>query len=223
MAKSKKTSVGRRGFLKRTAAGAAAALAVKPGAALAQAPAEPARPAAPPASARQVALETSTPTPRADVYTTDRPGADFMVDVLKSLNFDYIFANPGIELPRPAGVVHQLRQEHASRSGSPAATKNRRSRWRTATSRSKASRSSAWRTARSACSTRRWRSTTRTPIACRCTSFSATSRRSPSAAATSSGRTACRTRPRWCATTRSGTTRRFRSATSPSPRCARTR
>jgi acetolactate synthase I/II/III large subunit len=95
MAKSKKASVSRRGFLKRTAAGAAAALAVTPGAALAQPQAEPARPAAPPASARQVALETAAPAPRADVYTTDRPGADFMVDVLKSLNFDYIFANPG--------------------------------------------------------------------------------------------------------------------------------
>jgi len=94
MAKSKKTSVGRRGFLKRAAAGAAAALAVKPGMAAAQAPVEATRPAAPPASARQVALETAPP-PRADVYTTDRPGADFMVDVLKSLNFDYIFANPG--------------------------------------------------------------------------------------------------------------------------------
>jgi acetolactate synthase-1/2/3 large subunit len=94
MGHSKKTSVGRRGFLKRAAAGAAAALAVKPGEAGAQAPVEATRPAAPPASARQVALETAPP-PRADVYTTDRPGADFMVDVLKSLNFDYIFANPG--------------------------------------------------------------------------------------------------------------------------------
>src|SRR5499427_4064759 len=95
MPKSKKPSVSRRGFLKRTAAGAAAALAVKPAGALAQTQAEPVRPAAPPASARQVALETSTPPPRADVYTTDRPGADFMVDVLKSLDFDYVFANPG--------------------------------------------------------------------------------------------------------------------------------
>src|ERR1700745_4337699 len=96
MAESKKPSVSRRGFLKRTAAGAAAALAVKPGDALAQQPqtGDAVRPAAPPASARQVALETSTPTPP-DVYTTDRPGADFMVDVLKTLNFDYIFANPG--------------------------------------------------------------------------------------------------------------------------------
>ena len=91
----KKQAVGRRGFLKRAAAGAAAALAVKPGPGLAQPQTEAARPAAPPASARQVALETSTPPPRPDVYTTDRPGADFMVDVLKSLNFDYIFANPG--------------------------------------------------------------------------------------------------------------------------------
>ena len=95
MAKSNKVSVSRRGFLKRTAAGAAAALAVKPAGALAQTPAEPVRPAAPPASARTVALETSTPPPRTDIYTTDRPGADFMVDVLKSLGFDYIFANPG--------------------------------------------------------------------------------------------------------------------------------
>src|SRR5215470_4632380 len=95
MAKSKKDAVGRRGFLKRAAAGAAAALTVKPGAATAQPQTEAVRPAAPPASARQVALETSTPPPRVDVYTTDRPGSDFMVDVLKSLNFDYIFANPG--------------------------------------------------------------------------------------------------------------------------------
>ena len=95
MAKSKRGAVGRRGFLKRAAAGAAAALTVKPSPALAQPQTEAPRPAAPPASARQVALETSTPPPRVDVYTTDRPGADFMVDVLKSLNFEYIFANPG--------------------------------------------------------------------------------------------------------------------------------
>src|SRR5215470_16748690 len=95
MAKSKKVSVGRRGFLKRAAAGAAAALAAKPAATLAQPQTDAVRPAAPPASARQVALETSTPTPRPDVYTTDRPGSDLMVDVLKTLNFDYIFANPG--------------------------------------------------------------------------------------------------------------------------------
>ncbi len=30
-----------------------------------------------------------------DVYSTGRPGADFMVDVLKSLDFEYVCANPG--------------------------------------------------------------------------------------------------------------------------------
>lgn len=94
MAKSKKLD--RRGFLKGATAGAAAsaaALVVKPPAANAQQTAQ-ARPAAPLATPRQVALETGAP-PHVDVYTTDRPGADFMVDVLKSLNFEYIFANPG--------------------------------------------------------------------------------------------------------------------------------
>ena len=40
-------------------------------------------------------METGPPAARVDVYATDRPGADFMVDVLKTLNFDYICANPG--------------------------------------------------------------------------------------------------------------------------------
>lgn len=30
-----------------------------------------------------------------DVLTTDRPGSDFMIDVIKSLGFEYIAANPG--------------------------------------------------------------------------------------------------------------------------------
>jgi len=92
MAKSK-NSFGRRGFLKGAAAGAAALVAKPPAAKAQQAP--PARPAAPLPSATQVAFETGKPPARADVYTTDRPGADYMVDVLKSLKFDYIFANPG--------------------------------------------------------------------------------------------------------------------------------
>jgi len=91
MAKSK-TSVGRRGFLKGAAAGAAG-LVANP-AVKAQQP-QPQRPAAPLPSAAQVAFETGTPAPRVDVYTTEKPGADFMVDVLKSLQFDYVFANPG--------------------------------------------------------------------------------------------------------------------------------
>ena len=46
--------------------------------------------------------------PAADNYHVDRPGADFMVDVLKSLNFDYVAANP-VVVPRSARVAHQLR------------------------------------------------------------------------------------------------------------------
>src|SRR6516162_7027352 len=93
MSKSKPRSCGRRNFLKGAASGAAALLA-KPPAAKAQR-AEPERRKAAAPSAQQIAFETSAPSPRADVYTTDRPGADFMVDVLKTLNFDYICANPG--------------------------------------------------------------------------------------------------------------------------------
>ncbi|HVB58221.1 MAG TPA: thiamine pyrophosphate-dependent enzyme [Candidatus Acidoferrales bacterium] len=38
--------------------------------------------------------EVATP-PSVDVLTEDRSGSDFMIDVLKSVGFDYIFANPG--------------------------------------------------------------------------------------------------------------------------------
>ena len=176
MPKSKKDTVGRRGFLKRAAAGAAAALTVKPAASLAQPQTDAVRPAAPPASARQVALETSPPPPRVDVYTTDRPGADFMVDVLKSLNFDYIFANPGSSFRGLQESFINYGEEHEARVDHVLPRRVvRRDGARLLQDRRQADRS-AWRTAPSACSTRRWRSTTRTPIACRCTWCSATSR-----------------------------------------------
>jgi acetolactate synthase I/II/III large subunit len=96
MAKSKKTSVNRRGFLKGAAAGAAALVAAQgaptAAAAAAQAPQGRATTTLPSASLARV--ETSPP-PAADVYTTDRPGSDFMVDVIKSLGIEYIAANPG--------------------------------------------------------------------------------------------------------------------------------
>jgi thiamine pyrophosphate-dependent acetolactate synthase large subunit-like protein len=97
MAKSKKTSVNRRNFLKGAAAGAAALVAQPQVAAPAQQTQAQAqvRGAAVGPSARLVAAETAPPPPHADVYTTDRPGADFMVDVLKSLDFEYVAANPG--------------------------------------------------------------------------------------------------------------------------------
>jgi acetolactate synthase-1/2/3 large subunit len=93
MARPKKTSVNRRGFLKGAAAGAAA-LVARPSVAAAQQAAPVQRPASLP-SAALAAAETSPPPARTDVYTTDRPGSDFMVDVIKSLDLEYIAANPG--------------------------------------------------------------------------------------------------------------------------------
>src|SRR5215470_11267675 len=86
-----KTSIGRRRFLKQAAATGAAVVAAAPvSSASAQAPA---------ASPARVAAATSAPeadpTPSADVLTTDRPGGDFMVDVMKSIGFEYVAANPG--------------------------------------------------------------------------------------------------------------------------------
>src|SRR5262245_30109862 len=95
MATSKKGSVNRRRFLKGAAA-SAAALVAKPVAGTAAAAQQPeARLTTQLPSARLVAAETSAPAARVDVYTTDRPGSDFMVDVLKSLPFEYIASNPG--------------------------------------------------------------------------------------------------------------------------------
>jgi acetolactate synthase-1/2/3 large subunit len=89
MAKSK---VGRRSFLRGAAAGAAALVAKPP---LAQAQSAQERRAAPLPSPGQVAADTAPPPPRVDVYTTDRPGSDFMADVIKSLGFEFVAANPG--------------------------------------------------------------------------------------------------------------------------------
>jgi acetolactate synthase-1/2/3 large subunit len=75
---SKKLSVDRRNFLKSAAVTGAALV---PGTVAADA----AQQAAPPAQA----------TAPIELLTTDRPGGDFMVDVLKTLNFDYIASNPG--------------------------------------------------------------------------------------------------------------------------------
>src|SRR4029453_12736953 len=87
--------VDRRRFLKGAAVGAAA-LVAKPATGIAQQPPAPAaRATTPLPSPALVAAETSPPPPRVDVYTTDRPGSDFMVDVIKSLDIDYVAANPG--------------------------------------------------------------------------------------------------------------------------------
>ena len=82
-----KKSLARRGFLKGTAVGAAAAVVPLP--AKAQTP----QPSAAPAPLSKAA-ETQTP-PALEVLTADRPGSDFMVDILKSLDIEYVCANPG--------------------------------------------------------------------------------------------------------------------------------
>jgi len=74
----KKTSVGRRGFLKGAAAGAAAMVS-KPQAGTAQ----------------QVAQGRGGGRGGGARQFIDRPGSDFMVDVLKTLNLEYVSTNPG--------------------------------------------------------------------------------------------------------------------------------
>jgi thiamine pyrophosphate-dependent acetolactate synthase large subunit-like protein len=89
MIKPKKAAVDRRNFLKSAAAGAAA-LAAASGTVAAQQPEL--RRAVPP----QMSPEAETGTPsNAEVLTADRTGSDFMVDVIKSLGFEYVCANPG--------------------------------------------------------------------------------------------------------------------------------
>jgi acetolactate synthase I/II/III large subunit len=102
MSTKKKTPVNRRGFLKGAAAGAAAGTAALVGAQTGLA--QPPQPAAgqapqrqnanPAAVARQAAAEAAPPQP-GPAYTTDRPGSDFMLDVIKSLGMEYCAANPG--------------------------------------------------------------------------------------------------------------------------------
>lgn len=91
--------VGRRGFLKGAAA-SAAALVAKPDGAKAQEIAQSkgagaSLPSTSLPSARLAAAESAPPPPRADVYSTDRPGADFMLEVIQTLGFEYVCANPG--------------------------------------------------------------------------------------------------------------------------------
>jgi acetolactate synthase-1/2/3 large subunit len=86
----RKTSPGRRRFLKSAAVtGAALVGGATAGAAAQSAP--PARPA--PGTAATLGREADPA--GVEVLTTDRPGGDFMVDVFKSLDLEYVAANPG--------------------------------------------------------------------------------------------------------------------------------
>src|ERR1700741_1214566 len=89
----------RRGFRKGAAAGAAGAAALTvPGVASVDADTQlpdQARPASTPEQAAQTLAPETAPLPdEPDVMTVEDPGSDFMVDVLKKLDFDYIIANP---------------------------------------------------------------------------------------------------------------------------------
>jgi len=75
---SKKKSVDRRGFL-RGAAAAAVGLTGRP----------------PVAMAQQAALKPENTSASVETSSNMRPGADFMVDVIKSLGIEYCAANPG--------------------------------------------------------------------------------------------------------------------------------
>ena len=91
MAKSKTTPLARRGFLKGAAAGAAA-LVASPGANPQEAATRPS--GLPPSAAQRAAENTTTPAIE-NLQIVERPGADYMVDVFKSLGFEYLFATPG--------------------------------------------------------------------------------------------------------------------------------
>src|SRR5687767_5482078 len=100
MAKDANAQVSRRGFLKGAAAGAAGAAAltapaVAPIGAESQLP-DQARPVSftPEQAARSLESETTPLPDEPDVQTVEDPGSDFMVDVLKTLGFEYIASNP---------------------------------------------------------------------------------------------------------------------------------
>src|SRR5712691_1732309 len=94
MAQSTMGSVDRRGFLRGAAVGAAA-LVTQASVALPQPPEAPARsaPAAPPNA--QIAADTDPPPSGARSRLVEHPASDFMVDVIKTLGFEYVAANPG--------------------------------------------------------------------------------------------------------------------------------
>ena len=102
MAKSQKTSVGRRGFLKNAAAGAAGAAALVTSTPLvdAQTPASRAKQAAPagapaPTEAQLFREAGNIRPPAVEVRKITRPGSDLMVQTLKELGIEYAAANPG--------------------------------------------------------------------------------------------------------------------------------
>jgi thiamine pyrophosphate-dependent acetolactate synthase large subunit-like protein len=100
MAKSTKSPTDQRGFLRRrflkgaVAGGAGAALSAVPSNLLAQEAEAPRNATAQP-NARTLAADTGARPPLASARVIEHPGSDFMVDVLKTLDLEYLTANPG--------------------------------------------------------------------------------------------------------------------------------
>src|SRR6202140_1091256 len=92
MAESESAELHRRRFIKGVVIGGGATIAA-PAGVQAQAPAKPIGNASPPGAAAR-ANEREHP-PEVDQLTTERTGSDFMVDVCKTLNLDYMAACPG--------------------------------------------------------------------------------------------------------------------------------
>ncbi len=90
MKKSKKTLVDRRRFLKGAAVGGVATLVASTGVAGAQQSLVARSATVPPIPPKE-----GDPATEVNVLTADRTGSDFMVDVIKSLGFEYVAANPG--------------------------------------------------------------------------------------------------------------------------------
>lgn len=97
--KSRKTSFGRRGFLKGVASGAAGLVAVSE-----TAPAQPPQQggggrgrnsSAPAPDSATLARENGAAQPVPSSRVIEHPGSDFMVDVIRSLGIEYVAFNPG--------------------------------------------------------------------------------------------------------------------------------
>ncbi len=98
MARRSKSKVDRRGFLKGAGAAGAAVLTVPTavgGAGTAPPEAPAAAPLSPEQASQRLAAETAPLDEEANPLTVTDPGSDFMVDVLKTLDFEYIISNPG--------------------------------------------------------------------------------------------------------------------------------
>src|SRR2546427_13072299 len=90
MKKSDKSLVDRRRFLKGAAVGGVATLVASTGVAGAQQSLVARTATVPPIPPKE-----GDPATEVNALTADRTGSDFMVDVIKSLGFEYVAANPG--------------------------------------------------------------------------------------------------------------------------------